>query len=207
MAPGWYNRRHWTIFRRELDELAAKWQKGRLLNIGCGHGADFLPFGSDFELCGVDLSPEMLRFARKYAQKFKFSPDLVLADAAALPFASGSFDWAIAVAAYHHIHGREIRFAAFVELARILKPGGESFVTVWNRWQPAFWSRHRDTSVRWRTKEGDLYRYYHLFSRPELERLVSRAGFQIVRSFSESSYRFPLKQFSRNICLIIRKTV
>jgi tRNA (uracil-5-)-methyltransferase TRM9 len=48
IASGWYNFRHYSIFRPELEALARKWQKGRLLNIGCGHGADFLPlFGND----------------------------------------------------------------------------------------------------------------------------------------------------------------
>ena len=44
IAPGWYNYRHWTIFRRELEALAKEWGQGKLLNLGCGHGADFLPF-------------------------------------------------------------------------------------------------------------------------------------------------------------------
>ena len=39
IAPGWYNYRHWTIFRHELEELAQEWGQGKLLNLGCGHGA------------------------------------------------------------------------------------------------------------------------------------------------------------------------
>ena len=50
-----------------------------------------------------------------------------------------------------------------------------------------------------------LYRYYHLFSYPELENLVKRAGFLILKSFPESSYRCPIKFFSRNICLLVKK--
>jgi hypothetical protein len=94
---------------------------------------------------------------------------------------------------------------ALRELRRVLGPGGEAFITVWNRWQPAFWFRRRDTLVTWRTREQDLYRYYHLFSRHEMEKLAMSAGLTVVRSFSESSYRFPSKQFSRNICLLVRK--
>ena len=70
IAPGWYNFRHWSIFRSELEEMARRWQRGRLLNAGCGHGADFLPFIRGFDLYGVDFSSDMLRFARKYAEKF-----------------------------------------------------------------------------------------------------------------------------------------
>jgi tRNA (uracil-5-)-methyltransferase TRM9 len=177
IAPGWYNRRHWTIFRSELEELAKRWQKGRLLNIGCGHGADFLPFRRGFELYGLDFSSEMLRFAVKFSRKSDFDISLVQGDASSLPFASNTFDWALSVAAYHHIEDATGRENAFRELRRILKPGGETFVTVWNHWQPAFWLKPREVRVRWRTKETELYRYYYLFSRHELERLAEKSGF------------------------------
>jgi tRNA (uracil-5-)-methyltransferase TRM9 len=205
MAPGWYSRRHWTIFRRELEELAGKWGKGRLLNIGCGHGADFLPFCKDFELHGLDFSAEMLRYAVKYAMKFDFDAGLVRADAAALPYPNDSFDLAIAVASYHHLQSPESRRNALAELRRVLKPGGEAFITVWNRWQPAFWSRPKQTYVRWNTKQAELRRYYYLFSRRELETLARGAGLTVVRSFAEASYRFPILQFSKNICLLVGK--
>ena len=206
IAPGWYNHRHRTIFRRELDEMAARWGKGRLLNIGCGHGADFLPFCSSFELHGLDFSREMLRFAQKYSVKFKFSTRLVHADAVRLPFTDDAFDAAIAVATYHHLKGADQRREAFAELFRVLRPGGEAFITVWNRWQPGFWLRPKDTYVKWRTREKELQRYYHLFSRREIERIVIQAGFTLVKSFTESSYRFPIRLFARNICLLVKKS-
>jgi tRNA (uracil-5-)-methyltransferase TRM9 len=205
IAPGWYNFRHWSIFRRELEALAHDWQKGKLLNIGCAHGPDFLPFKEDFDLYGVDFSTEMLKFARKYSKKFNFAVDLSLADISHLPYADETFDWAISVATYHHIKGKDERQAALNELRRVLKPSGEAFITVWNRWQPRFWFSRREVAVPWRKKAKTLYRYYYLFSHHELERLVKKAGFEVVKSFPESSYRFPLKFFSRNICLLVRK--
>ena len=205
IAPGWYNFRHWSIFRSELQALAQRWQRGRLLNIGCAHGPDFLPFKQSFELYGVDFSTEMLRFARKYSQKFNFAVNLSLADVSHLPYVDKTFDWAISVATYHHIRGRLEKQAALNELRRVLKPGGEAFITVWNRWQPRFWFSRRQVAVSWRTKGKTLERYYYLFSYPELEKLVKRAGFKILKSFPESSYRCPIKFFSRNICLVVRK--
>ena len=106
VAPSWYNLRHRSIFRWELEELAQRWQTGNLLNIGCAHGPDFLPFVSSrpggIDLTGVDFSTQMLRFARKYSMKFDFVANLVLADVRHLPFADGVFDRAISVATYHH---------------------------------------------------------------------------------------------------------
>ena len=80
-----------------------------------------------------------------------------------------------------------------------------AFITVWNRWQPRFWTKGKGVAVPWRTKDKTLYRYYYLFSYLELEKLAKQAGFQVLKSFPESSYRYPLKFLSRNICLLIKK--
>ena len=147
----------------------------------------------------------MLKFAQKYSQKFNFDVSPSLADVTCLPYSDETFDWAISVATYHHIKGQEKKKAALDELRRVLKPGGEAFITVWNRWQPRFWFSRREVAVPWRKKGETLYRYYYLFSYPELEKLVKKAGFDILKSFPESSYRFPIKFFSRNICLLVKK--
>ncbi len=205
IAPGWYGFRHHTIFRTELEALAKKWQSGKLLNIGCGHGPDFIPFRDHFELYGIDSSSEMLKYGQKYARKHDFAPVLSLADAVELPFPDNYFDWAIAVATYHHLKDKPSRLKALAELKRVLKPGGEAFITVWNHWQPRFWLKKSDTLVPWRVKDEVVQRYYHLFSYGEIEKLVRQAGLQIMKSSPESSYRCPVKYFSRNICLLVKK--
>lgn len=204
IAPGWYNFRHWSRFPAELEALVRRWQKGKLLNLGCGHGADFLPFRQGFELYGVDFSTEMLKFARKYSKKFGFAVKLTLADIRKLPYPDETFDWAVSVGAYHHIKGGEHQ-AALSELRRVLKPGGEAFITVWNGGQPRFWFRGKELKIPWRKRDKTLYRYHYLFSYPELERLAEKSGFVVIKSFPESAYRFPLKFFSRNICLLMKK--
>ena len=177
-----------------------------MLNIGCAHGPDFLPFKDSFELYGADFSSEMLRFAQRYSQKFNFTVNLSMADVIHLPYPDETFDWAISVATYHHIKGKEGKRAALNELRRVLKPGGEAFITVWNRWQPRFWFSRREVAVPWRTRDKTLYRQYYLFSYTELQKLVKEAGFEVTKSFPESSYRFPIKLFSKNICLLVRKS-
>ena len=152
----------------------------------------------------MDFSREMIRFAQKYSQKFNFVATLSVSEVRYLPFADQTFDWAIAVATYHHIKG-EGQLTALGELQRVLKPGGEAFITVWNKWQPRFWFRGKEVAVPWRTGDKTLYRYYYLFSYSELVRLVKKAGFRVLKSFPESSYRLPIKFFSRNICLLVRK--
>jgi tRNA (uracil-5-)-methyltransferase TRM9 len=205
MAPGWYNFRHYSIFRTELEGMNARWQKGRLLNIGSGHGPDFLPFRDSFDLSGVDFSGEMLKLARRFSHKFEFPVNLYQADARHLPFTSKSFDFAISIATYHHLKGRQHQLEALLELKRVLKPGGEAFITVWNHSQPRFWFKRREVGLPWRSKGGVIYRYYYLFTYWEIESLVRKAGFRILKSHGETSYHLPVKYFSRNICLLLKK--
>ena len=204
IAESWYRIRHWPLLKEELEELATRWQSGKLLNVGCAHGPDFLPFTQGFELCGVDSSPGMLKQALRYSAKFKFYVNLITADALFLPFPNNTFDWAISVATYHHIKGREEREKAFTELKRVLKPEGEAFLTVWNHGQPRFWLKSKEQQVPWRLKGETVYRYYHFFSYGELRKLLSKAGLKIIAMSPEKSYHFPIRNFSRNICVLVK---
>lgn len=204
IAESWYRLRHWCRFTTELNEMAQRWQKGRLLNVGCAHGPDFLPFRDNFELWGIDFSAQMITMAQKYAAKFRFQAHLVVADAVALPFSDDTFNWAIAVAAYHHIKGTEKRQTAFGELRRVLKPGAEAFITVWNKWQPGFWLKGKEVDIAWKSKGKIIQRYYYLYSYDELEKALTTAGFEVISMFPERYYSFPLKSFSRNICVMIK---
>jgi len=204
IAESWYRLRHWTRFRAELDEVAQRWGSGKLLNVGCAHGPDFLPFKDKFDLWGLDSSAPMISLALKYSDKFKFKASLLVADAVSLPFQDKSFDWIISVAAYHHILDKQSRLQAFRELRRVLKPGGEVFLTVWNRWQKDFIGKGKEVIVPWNIQNKQLMRYYYLFTYPEITKLLKSAGLAVMRSYPESNYRFPVKYFSRNICILAR---
>jgi len=205
VAPGWYNFRHHSIFKTELAALAERWQKGKLLNLGCGHGADFVPFKNSFELCGVDFSTKMLALAAKYSAKYGFQVELKQADMRALPYDDGCFEYAIAVACLHHLSGSNEQLKALLELKRVLKPGGEVLITVWNRTQVRFWGKSKELLLPWRGEDGVSERYYYLFTYGEIKKIVKRAGFKVLQVFPEQSYRWPVKYFSRNICLLAQK--
>ncbi|HEX7364214.1 MAG TPA: class I SAM-dependent methyltransferase [Dehalococcoidia bacterium] len=205
ISESWYGFRHRSRFTTELEEMANRWHGGRLLNIGCAHGPDFIPFKDRFELWGVDFSAQMLKLAQKYAAKYSLKVRLDLADAVSLPYADGSFDCAIAVAIYHNIEGAEQRRKALSELKRVLKPGGEAFITAWNKWQPRFWLQGKEVSIPWKSRNKIHYRYYYLYSYPELISALAQTGFEIIKMFPEKSYTFPLKFFSRNICALVKK--
>jgi tRNA (uracil-5-)-methyltransferase TRM9 len=206
IAPAWYNFRHYTIFKAELKALSERWGKGDLLNLGCGHGADFLPFKNEFGLYGADYSVGMLQLARKFAQKHGFEAKLSQADLRQLPYPDACFDWTIAVASLHHIKGYAQQLKALAEMKRVLRPGGEVFITVWNKWQPRFWFKPKEVLIPFKVEGEIIQRYYHLFTYGEIKRLARQAGFLILRSSPESRYHFPIRYFSRNICLLLKKT-
>jgi tRNA (uracil-5-)-methyltransferase TRM9 len=205
IAESWYRLRHWSRFAKELEDMAFGWHQGKLLNVGCAHGPDFLPFKDNFELWGVDFSTQMVKLAQRYAAKFDFRVNLTVADAISLPYADATFDWAIAVATYHHIQGDKQRETALRELRRVLKPGAQAFITVWNRWQPGFWLKGKEVNIAWKSRGTVLQRYYYLFSYPELHKLLTQAGFEVLSIFPEKSYGFPIRYLSQNICALIKK--
>ncbi|MCL2707150.1 MAG: class I SAM-dependent methyltransferase [Dehalococcoidia bacterium] len=206
IAPAWYNFRHYTIFKAELEALAKRWVDGKLLNLGCGHGADFLPFKNGFELYGVDYSDGMLQQANRFAHKHNFSVCLTQADLRTLPYSDDNFEKAIAVAAYHHLKGHSEQLKALKELHRVLKPEGEAFLTVWNRCQTRFWFKNKEILLPFKSRGRIIERYYYLFTFGELEKLVRQAGFSILRSAPESRYHLPIRTFARNICLLLKKS-
>jgi tRNA (uracil-5-)-methyltransferase TRM9 len=204
IADSWYRLRHWSRFSSELEDVARRWESGRLLNVGCAHGPDFLPFKGAFELWGIDYSEQMIEFAQKYAAKFKLDVNLAVADAVSLPFPDGFFDYSIAVAVYHHISGAAQRQQAFRELRRVLCLNGEAYITVWNRWQPRFMFKGAEVNVPWRSKGKVLNRYHYLYSYAEIQKRLSEAGFEVISIQPEAAYHLPVKMFSRNICALVR---
>lgn len=89
-----------------------------VLDVGCGAGLDALAIGPRVrKIVGLDFSAEML--ARVAAHL-----EAVQADAERMPFATGSFDAALANGIFNLNPRREEIFA---ELARVVRPGGKAW--------------------------------------------------------------------------------
>lgn len=205
MADGWYNFRHYTIFKKELSELATRWKYGTLLNVGCGHGADFLPFSDTFELTGVDISNAFLEKCKAFQNKHNFKAELKQADMRSLPFDDSSFDYLIAVASLHHLAGNKEHIKALQEFKRVLKPNGEAFITVWNKHQKRFFFGKKEVYVPWKSNDSENLRYYYLFTYWEFKRILKKAGFEIISIKPEAQYTGINKDFSRNICALVKR--
>lgn len=104
----------------------------RILDIGCGAGANALELSGYGSVTASDRSLEALAFVRS-----RGVDNVVAAEAPQLPFRDGAFD---IVTAYDVIEHVEDDHAFVAELARVLAPGGALAVHV-PAW-PFLWSRH-----------------------------------------------------------------
>jgi len=121
--------------RRDVDTMLAILREAgadtdeitRVLDFGCAEGR-MLRFldGPRRELWGVDVNAERIAWAQQH-----LAPPLRLATtttAPHLPFADASFDLVYAVSVFTHIS--ELADAWFLELLRVLRPGGHAYLTI-----------------------------------------------------------------------------
>lgn len=112
-----------------VDFLSLKEKK--VLEVGCGIGIDGMEFskaGADYT--GIDASETSINLARRYFEFEKNNSPLIVADTDSLPFVDNSFDYVFSWGVIHHTPN--IR-KAVEEIYRVLKPGGECCIMVYNR--------------------------------------------------------------------------
>ena len=111
-----------------------------------------------------------------------------LGDLRKLPYKNESFDYAVSFASLHHLKKPE---NGVKELSRILKPKGYAYITSWNKLQPKFLLKRKETYIKWGKEE----RYYHFISFIQMRRMLKQYGFEILKS----------KLFGKNIEFLVQK--
>lgn len=95
----------------------------RILDAGCGPGRDLERFTANgHHPVGLDMSPEFLKEARKFAQ-------VILGDLRFLPFEDDAFDALWASASLVHLP-RADALKALEEISRVTKPGALVYISV-----------------------------------------------------------------------------
>jgi len=195
LAEGWYHFRQ-RPFPPTVINLSSEWEKGKILDVGCGNCRNLVPFAQQgFDCYGIDFSKEMLKSAQRLLDKNKVKAKLKLGRAEKLPFSSESFDYCLSIAVLHHLKEKE-REAALKEIKRVLKKNGKALITVWNKLQWRFVLGKKEQYIPWRKKEKTYWRYYYFFTYWELKKLLEKSGFKIVYSSGI---------FGKNLEFIVKK--
>jgi ubiquinone/menaquinone biosynthesis C-methylase UbiE len=146
---------------------------GRVLEVAVGTGRNLAHYASEAAVTGVDLSPEMLALARKYAAELGRDVDLREGDAVHLPFPDASFDTVVCALSLCSIPDPE---KAIAEMHRVLAPGGQLLLLdhIGSTWPPLY-------SAQWLVERltGRLAGEYQ--TRRQLP-LVRAAGFVLDES-------------------------
>ncbi len=208
IAEGWYHVRRDPFHIFNPEYYASKWAKGKLLDIGCGNAMHSIIFAKHgFDCVAIDVSKQMLFWAKNNMEKNKVDFPLVKSNCLDLPFKDNTFDYVLSVAVFHHLDSEEKRLKAFEEVFRVLKPNGTALITVWNKTQPRFIFGKKDRYAAWNHKGTVYQRYYHLFTYGEVEKFAKQAGFTVSKMFPENSYKLPIKMFSKNVCALLKKQI
>ncbi len=162
----------------------------KVLDVGCGNGRLLDLFKDKMvNYLGIDNSEEQIKEAKKKYPKESF----LVADASDLPFSDNFFDKVFLVAVFHEIPSLKFRQQVLKETRRVLRDKGLLFLSVWDlRNRIGLILKYsflkmigrskldwKDVFIPWNNK---IERYYHVFSKKEIIKLVEDAGFSIVRT-------------------------
>jgi ubiquinone/menaquinone biosynthesis C-methylase UbiE len=184
----------------DIKLLAGYAQKGdRVLDSGCASGRLYgVLKDRDADYMGIDFSDRLISIAQKTHPEAKFQA----ADTLNLPLPDDYFDKVYSISVIHNIPSGDFQLQYLKEAKRVLRPGGLLILRVWDFWKrktfPALFLKHtflkifgkskldlKDVFLPWKDSNGNVlvWRYFHAFTKKEIENLVEEAGFTIKKSW------------------------
>jgi ubiquinone/menaquinone biosynthesis C-methylase UbiE len=160
----------------------------RILEVGCGTGGISVYLASQgYRVSAVDreqYDPEALRATRDYSRAQGIALNVYLADAAELPFATGTFEAVVCSNVVEHLDDPQ---AALAEMHRVLVPGGVAFVDF-----PLFrgpYGGHIEDAIK--------LPWFHLLPRAWVEKELRRRGAEKDRTVFATLNRITNARFRR----------
>jgi len=158
----WFQGRR-RIISSFLEPLAREYtgQNLRMLDVGCGTGANLELLSKYGQAEGVDVSEEALAFCASRGLR-----NVKKGRAEELPFDNQSFNIVTALDVVEHL---DDDFLGLREMYRVLKPGGSAVLFV-----PAF-------MFLWGVQD-DISHHRRRYTLPEIRSAVTEAGFRVERA-------------------------
>jgi SAM-dependent methyltransferase len=168
----------------------------RVLEVGFGAGTDFIQWvRAGARVSGVDLTEEALENLTHRLRVYGLpAPERIeVSDAEHLPFPSESFDLGYSFGVLHHTPDTE---GAIRELVRVVRPGGQLKIMLYNRWSIfAFnlWARHALLRGRpWKSLRWALWHHMESlgtkgYTRGELRRIFTPLPVTDLRIVTETT--------------------
>lgn len=161
----------------------ARYHQKRVLEVGFGAGTDFIQWlRAGAFATGIDLTREALENLTHRIEVYGLPPPerIQIADAENLPFPTDSFDLGYSFGVLHHSPDTE---RAIAELVRVIRPGGELKIMLYNRRSLCvlnLWVKHALFKGRpWKSFRWAVWNFMESvgtkgYTRAEVGRILSR---------------------------------
>ncbi len=183
-------------------------KKGKVIDFGCGAGRNLIK-NDKITYTAIDFSIGQLRYAKEKTKKEDIKANFIKSDLTKTKLANNEFDYGLFMATLHCLETEQTRIASLKEFYRILKKNAEALISVWNTNNPRFKDFDKDIYAEWEIDDKKYLRFYHLYDKDELIKLLESVGFKVLEIY-EQEYKYPGKKFydrfvRRNIIVRIKK--
>lgn len=160
----------WKIPSIESYYLLNRWENlgfKSFLDLGCGLGRHTVLFASNgFDTYGFDISSDGLNKTKEWLDSLGLNANLVEGDMLSLPYADELFDSILCRNVISHQDTCGVK-KIIGELKRVLKPGGECYLTLGSKstwgFKQTSWPL-LDENTRLRMEEGPEYEIPHFYA-------------------------------------------
>jgi ubiquinone/menaquinone biosynthesis C-methylase UbiE len=192
----------WKDFQNYLESISKRFslpETGILLDVGSGNARNLLLFESQqWQHIASDISYELLKSSIILKNN---SLNLLNNNAKSIPIKANSIDLTLCIATIHHFRDKEEVKLVLRNISRISKKGSYLVISCWKKWKKGtrkqmvldlilylpkklknkFW-RHGDIYLPWYNEKKELIaeRYYHLFSKKELLKIINSTNYSII---------------------------
>ena len=192
----------WRDFHTYLSDIRVRFllpSSGKVMDIGTGNGRNLLLFEEqDWEYFASDI---LFNLLKNLVQLSPNKTNILNNDMKKLPLREKAVDLALCIATIHHSRSTDEAVLILRNIQHVIRNDGYLILSSWRRWKKDSFIRmlkdmlifpinkmknrgwrHGDIYLPWFTDEKKIIakRYYHLFTKRELIRIVRKTNFKVL---------------------------